>query len=80
MLQVPEISKETSPKLDSASLVAKIKRAQQALGKEVAVPMIIGPITMARLATLTNTTIPEVVNKLMPVYKQLLQELAALGV
>lgn len=77
---MPEISAATVPKLDATTLVAKIQRAQQVLGKGVAVPMIIGPITMARLASLSNTTIPEVVNKLMPVYKQLLQQLAALGV
>ena len=80
VMQVPEISGASKPKLDASVLTALVKRAQASLGKQAAVPMIIGPITMARLATLTDTDVPAVVKKLTPLYTQLLKELSGLGV
>jgi hypothetical protein len=77
---VPEISNTTAPKLEASTLLAKVKRAQAILGNGTAVPMIIGPVTMARLASLTNIDIPTVVSKLVPLYQDLLKHLKDLSV
>ena len=77
---MPEISRKTEPKLDTTTLLALVQRAQATLGASKAVPMLLGPITLARLATLEDTSVEDVVAKLQPVYQQLLQRLAELKV
>jgi Cobalamin-independent synthase, N-terminal domain len=79
-VQVPEISTATQPKLAADALLAKVQRAQAALGKGHAVPMVIGPLTMARLAALDGIDVAGVVTKLTPLYVELLKKLDGLGV
>ena len=79
-MQVPEISKGMAPRLNADNLLALVKRSQQVLGKERAVPMLVGPITMARLAKLEGTSVGEVVKGLVPAYQELLRLLGGLQV
>jgi 5-methyltetrahydropteroyltriglutamate--homocysteine methyltransferase len=78
--QVPEVSDTVQPKLEAQALLNKVKRAQQALGTGTAVPMIIGPVTMARLSSLSKIDVPGLVSKLVPLYQDLLKQLKALSV
>lgn len=80
VVQVPEISAATKPKANAAALLDKVKRGQAAVGKAAAVPMLIGPVTIARLSQLDGITIPQCVEMLLPAYSQLLAELKSLGV
>lgn len=77
---MPEVSNTTTPALNLDMLVNKIEMAQATVGVEKAVPMIIGPITMARLAKLTDIDVPTFVQKLIPVYQELLSKLSAMKV
>lgn len=77
MMQVPEVSNTTAPTLDADFLLSKLQMAQQTVGVESAVPMVIGLITMARLAKLTNIDVPTFVQKLIPLYQELLKKLSA---
>jgi hypothetical protein len=61
-------------------LLSKVKMAQETVEKQRAVPMVIGPLTVARLAKLTDIDVPSFVQKLVPVYEELLAKLAALEV
>ena len=61
-------------------LLNKIEMAQATVGVERAVPMLVGPITIARLAKLTNISVPDFTAKLVPVYQQLLAKLASMKV
>ena len=79
-VQVPEISAAMEPRLDASAVVEKVKRAQAAVGAARAVPMLVGPITMARLASLDGTTVPQVVAKLQPLFEDLLKQLAQMKV
>jgi 5-methyltetrahydropteroyltriglutamate--homocysteine methyltransferase len=77
---VPEISESTVPVLNPAQILAKIKLGQATVGKEAAVPMVVGPVTIARLAKLSGTTIAAVIDSLLPLYVDLLTQIKALGV
>lgn len=78
--QVPEINASLAPKLAPEALLQKVQRAQKQLGAAAAVPMLIGPVTMARLAKLDGIDVAGVVQKLLPLYQELLQKLKALKV
>lgn len=79
-LQVPEVSNTTTPSLNTDMLLSKIEMAQATVGATCAVPMLVGPITMARLAKLTGIDVPAFTAKLVPVYQQLLTKLASMKV
>lgn len=79
-VQVPEVSNTTEPSLNMDMLVSKIEMAQATVGVNKAVPMLVGPITMARIASLSAIDVPMFVQKLVPVYTDLLGKLAAMKV
>lgn len=79
-VQVPEISAATKPAADPAALLDRVKRGQAVVGKKAAVPMLIGPVTMARLAQLEGISISQCSEMLLPAYSQLLSELKKLQV
>lgn len=79
-VQVPEISEATKPKANPAALLDKVKRGQAAVGTAAAVPMLVGPVTIARLAQLDGVSIQQCVDMLLPAYMELLAELKNVGV
>ena len=70
----------TTLSLNTEMLLSKIEMAQATVGVERAVPMLVGPITMARLAKLSNISVANFVAKLVPVYQTLLAKLASMKV
>lgn len=79
-MQVPEIDASTAPALNMDMLSAKLEMAQATVGVQKAVPIIVGPVTMARLANLSGIDVPTFTQKLMPVYTELLSKLTAMNV
>lgn len=75
---VPEIDEGFTPKLDFTRILDRLKSGQEVLGKEAAVPMVVGPVSLALLA---STTLPAdvIVEKLLPSYGQLLRQLSVQG-
>lgn len=77
---VPELDQKSQPKPDFSSYLNKVKRGQDAIGKESAIPIIIGPNTLVGLAKKEGITRTELVKRLLPAYSQVLKELKSLGV
>ena len=76
---VPEFAADTSFKLDSSRLLKQLEQARQ-LGVK-AKPVLIGPVTYLWLGkTSDDSDKLALLDSLLPVYAQLLQELAAQGV
>jgi 5-methyltetrahydropteroyltriglutamate--homocysteine methyltransferase len=75
---VPEIEDLTALKPDFADFLALVKRAQDKLG-ERAVPIILGPLTLLQLSRL-HVPITVALDKLLPLYIQLLADLKAMEV
>lgn len=77
---VPEIDTTTTPQAHFADFLAQIRRAQAVLGAR-AVPIVIGPVTLLRLARLdADVNFAALLSALTPLYAALLRELQALGV
>lgn len=76
---VPELTDESQPSPNFASFFSKVADGQECVGKERAVPIVLGPVTLVQLAK-SKTSAPAMVTKLVPVYKQLLADLKAQGV
>lgn len=77
---VPEISAHVRPTLHSGRFIEHVQLGQAALGTTAAVPMLIGPVTLAALSRVSGTTAEAVTRKLVPLYRQLLQQLAQVKV
>ena len=77
---VPEIDPSTTPKKDWADYIEMIKKAVAKVGGDKVGAEIIGPITVVDKASLKGVTLDQVVDKLLPLYVDLLKELKALGV
>ncbi|CAK0780359.1 hypothetical protein CVIRNUC_005025 [Coccomyxa viridis] len=81
---VPELTSTVSPKPDFSIFFDKIKRGQSTIGKEKAVPIIIGPNTLVGLAKPADASAPfdhdAAIKALLPAYTQLLTELKGMGV
>ena len=75
---VPEVDADVRPKAHFADYLDTIRRAQAALGDR-AVPIVLGPLTLLRLARLQGS-FDEVLAALLPLYSSLLEQLQALGV
>ncbi len=75
---VPEIEKGTHPSANFKDFIEQILYAQNILG-ERAVPIVLGPVTFLSLAHLERP-FGEVLNELIPLYADLLDQLAELGV
>ena len=76
---VPEFAADTTFKLDSSRLLTQLEQARQL--KVNAKPVLIGPVTYLWLGKAKDDSDKlALLNSLLPVYAQLLQELAAQGV
>ncbi len=75
---VPEIEIGVHPTGDFADFLVSVRRAQALLG-ERAVPIVLGPVTLLRLAHL-ETPLDTVLAQLLPLYVELLAALKVLGV
>ncbi|CAK4208824.1 unnamed protein product [Aphanomyces euteiches] len=79
--EVPELNVHTAPKANFGSFIATVKRAQAVLGKDKTVPVVLGPLTYLALAKYDETTtLADILAKILPLYADLLNQLAALGV
>ncbi|MFP3854339.1 MAG: 5-methyltetrahydropteroyltriglutamate--homocysteine S-methyltransferase, partial [Anaerolineales bacterium] len=74
---VPEIEADFTPELAVESYLETLHRAKESLG-ERAVPIVLGPVTLLALSKV-EAEIAEALEKLQPLYSQLLAELAAMG-
>ncbi|HOT93177.1 MAG TPA: 5-methyltetrahydropteroyltriglutamate--homocysteine S-methyltransferase [Anaerolineae bacterium] len=74
----PEIDASITPQANFGDFLALIREAQAMLGAHVA-PIVLGPVTLLRLARL-SVDFGEMLSALLPLYRQLLDELKALGV
>lgn len=75
---VPETGPDAQPQLNADDFLDTIDRAQSALGDR-AVPIVLGPVTLVRLSRVEGDP-GAVLEKLAPVYTELLSALKALGV
>lgn len=76
---VPELTDASTPQPDWTPVLEKVKRAQDAIGAESAVPIVVGPNTFVALAS-GSFDKAAFVQKLVPHYVALLEELKKLGV
>jgi 5-methyltetrahydropteroyltriglutamate--homocysteine methyltransferase len=74
---VPEIEDGINPRADFTEFLAQVADARAVLG-DAAVPIILGPITLLSLAHM-QLPFELVLEKLLPLYEELLSELAAKG-
>ncbi len=74
----PEIEADVEPQANFDDFLALVRAAQAVLGAR-AVPVILGPVTLLRLARL-SVDFGALLSKLLPLYRQLLDALNALGV
>ena len=70
----------TTPVLNTEMFFSTFEMAQAMVGAERAVPMLVGPITLARLSKLTDISVADFVAKLIPVYQTLLAKLSSMKV
>lgn len=77
---VPELDENTSPEPHFEDFLSMIEFAQGKIGKDCVVPNVLGPVTYVRIATVTGIKPLDILNKLIPVYVQLLESLKAMGV
>ena len=75
---VPEIEAGQAPVAAFDDFLALVGRAREVVGDR-AVPMILGPVTLLRLSRLSQGT-DELLDALLPLYRELLVALAAMGV
>ncbi|MFS8905361.1 5-methyltetrahydropteroyltriglutamate--homocysteine S-methyltransferase [Synechococcus sp. O70.2] len=75
---VPEIDEDTQPKADFSSFLEVVNQAQSLLGQR-AVPIILSPVTLLCLSRLKGS-LQEHLHRLLPLYAELLRQLAARGV
>lgn len=76
---MPELEGDFSCKSPNfAQLLDKVARAQALLGKERAIPMLIGPVTYVLLSK-RDLALEHAVERLLPCYAQLLRKLQLLG-
>lgn len=78
---VPELDANTRPSLENMqSFLDKVLRGQQTVGKERAVPLVIGPITLVHMGKLSGVTSKDMINKLLPAYTRMLKCLKDMNV
>ncbi|GFH22837.1 cobalamin-independent methionine synthase, partial [Haematococcus lacustris] len=78
---VPELEDGWTPAPDFSHFLDRVRRCQATIGKESAVPILLGPVTYASLARSNTAAAPDldvVLAKLLPVYLELLQKLKEL--
>lgn len=77
--QVPELEADFSPKPNFDHLLTKVQRGQKLLGKDTAIPIVMGPITLILLAK-SKVPAEQALERVLPVYVELLTQIKALGV
>mmetsp|Transcript_11959 Transcript_11959/g.29036 ORF Transcript_11959/g.29036 Transcript_11959/m.29036 type:complete len:642 (+) Transcript_11959:75-2000(+) len=84
---VPECDTKELLQADFSPYMADVKRGIAALGKECATPVVVGPVTIAYLTQFEsfskgyhNEQRKNLLAKLLPLYQQLLKDVAATGV
>ena len=77
---VPEYDETTKLQANFGGFLADVKRGIEYLGATVASPVVLGPVSLAILAKSSSETSKSILEKLIPIYKQLLAEVASLGV
>lgn len=80
---VPEIDETTKANADLSDFLADVKRGVVSLGADRATPVVLGPVTIVRLAKFASDQpgkAEALLAELLPIYRQLLKDLAALGV
>jgi len=75
---VPEIAADAQPEANFADFLAMVQRSQTLLG-EHAVPIVLSPVTLLCLSRLEGNLATHL-EKLLPLYRDLLSQLKALGV
>jgi 5-methyltetrahydropteroyltriglutamate--homocysteine methyltransferase len=75
---VPEIEADVTPTAAFDDFLALVARAREVVGDHT-VPMLLGPVTLLRLSRL-SLGFGEALDALLPLYRELLQALAAMGV
>lgn len=80
---VPEYDDMTNASLQPPNFgpfLESIKRGKATLGSNCATPVVMGPVTMARLArTKTADSMVQLLNELLPIYTKLLNQIGELG-
>eukprot|EP00877_Chromochloris_zofingiensis_P007127 jgi/Chrzof1/2668/Cz11g24160.t1 len=76
---VPELEADFSPKPNFDHLLTKVQRGQKLLGKDTAIPIVMGPITLILLAK-SKVPAEQALERVLPVYVELLTQIKALGV
>ena len=83
---VPEVEESSNDlKYDFSDYLANVERGIRELGIEKATPVVLGPVSMARLATFKFDGAIDMqrfalLEKLLPIYKKLMGQLIAMGV
>ena len=78
---VPEFDETSEIAPDFGRFLDNCKRGVASLGAARAVPVVMGPVSLVRLTKISSgITSQGLLSALLPVYKKLLQQLAALGV
>lgn len=83
---VPEVDSTTKVMPDFSTYIANVKRGIAYLGVDRAVPVIMGPVTLAKLVQFKDENAAvdlqrfALLDELIPAYRELIKELANLGV
>ena len=79
---VPEFDETSKIEPNFAPFLEDCKRGITALGTDCATPVVLGPVSLARLTTISDfvKSKSSLLQALLPVYKSLLEQVAALGV
>lgn len=77
---VPELDQNTTPNPDFDDFLDMVDFAQQTIGKHKVVPVLLGPVSYVHIANLTGIKPLDMLNKLLPLYLDLLATLKARGV
>lgn len=80
--EVPELSGASEPSANFGRYLDSVSRALKVVGPNKTVPVVLGPLTYLSLAKIdaSSTSFDALLAKVLPLYSQLLKELAALGV
>jgi len=76
---VPEVDETTKCKANFDSFLAGVKLGIDYLGS-AACPVVLGPVSLVHFAKITHGTKESLLRDLLPIYKELLKKVAALGV
>ncbi|DBA03727.1 TPA: hypothetical protein N0F65_004144 [Lagenidium giganteum] len=79
--EVPELNERSTPRATFSKYLDAVKRALEVVGPNKTAPVVLGPLTYLALSKIdSSTTFEALLGKILPLYKQLLVDLAALGI